>query len=392
MRRTKKKRLPRTTTQSGGPAPSALHSLESSKGWWQFQKKSGQSSATKLKDRDLAFILRNLATLTENGVSLPKALGTLAEEKSLEMHREMLHALRCSLENGESFSVALSQFGSTFDPIMVNQVKVGERSGTLPDTLSSIALHCEEANELRGEILKQLAYPIILIVMGGGVITFLLMYVVPVFQETYDSAGVALPMITQVLIAVGDYSKNYGWMVLGLVGASVLTVRQLRKKSEFATKMDEAMLNLPIFGPWLRDIAVLQLMEVLGNLMEAGFNLAEALGESAQAIGNRAVQQGVRNLELAVRQGEKFSREIERQGELFPPIVSQLIIVGEQTGKLTRATSHIRKHLKQEIKRKTNLMVGTLEPVLTISLAAAIAVILLAIYLPMFDMISAVSG
>ena len=131
-------------------------------------------------------------------------------------------------------------------------------------------------------------------------------------------------------------------------------------------------------------------MEVLGSLMEAGYNLAEALGEAGQAVGNRAIRQSVRDLQNAIRRGEKFSRELERHGEMFPPIVSQLVIVGEQTGTLTRATSHIRDHLQREIERKTNIFVGTIEPTLTISLAGAIAAILLAIYLPMFDMVNTI--
>jgi type IV pilus assembly protein PilC len=132
-------------------------------------------------------------------------------------------------------------------------------------------------------------------------------------------------------------------------------------------------------------------MEVLGSLMEAGFTLADALGETVQSVQNRAVRQSVRDLQSAVRRGERFSRELERHGDMFPPIVSQLVIIGEQTGKLAGATSHICAHLQREIQRKTNLFVGALEPTLTIVLAAAVAMILLAIYLPMFDMINTIS-
>jgi type IV pilus assembly protein PilC len=350
-----------------------------------------QSNAQqKLKDRDLVFILRNLSTLTESGVSLPKALGTLAEEKALEKHREMLLSIRRHLENGESFSSALAHCGATFDNVMVNQIKVGEHSGTLGDTLTTIARHREDSGRLRSEIVSKMAYPVLLVVMGTAVITFLLTYVIPVFKETYDKAHVALPFITKVLIAVGEVTKSYGWIVLGLAAVTALVVSQLRKRNDLASKMDSAILRTPFLGNWLRDIAVLQLMEVLGSLMEAGYNLAEALGEAGQAVRNRAIRQSVRELQNAIRRGEKFSRELERHGETFPPIVSQLVIVGEQTGTLTRATSHIRDHLQREIARKTNLFVGTIEPTLTIGLAAAIAVILLAIYLPMFDMVNTI--
>ena len=392
MRRARKKSLVGTASIAvgSGMGEAQGRAVAGAAGWWPKPNMGRARGQQKLNDRDLVFILRNLATLTESGVSLPKAIGTLAQETALAKHRDMLQSIRRHVENGETFSAALAHYGSSFDTVMINQIKVGEHSGTLGETLTTIARHREESNRLRSEIVHKLAYPMLLVVMGTAVITFLLTYVVPVFEETYATAKVPLPFITRLLIAIGSAAKSYGWMVLGSAAISALIVRQLRKRPDIAYNMDARILRLPVFGHWLRDLAVLQLMEVLGSLMEAGYNLAEALGEAAQAVRNRAIRQSVRDLQNAVRRGEKFSRELERHGETFPPIVSQLVIVGEQTGKLTRATTHIRDHLQREIERKTNLFVGTIEPTLTISLAAAIAAILLAIYLPMFDMVNTI--
>lgn len=390
MRRARKKSLANVTAVAVGPASAKPRATKAPETWSSKCLGRKKASKGKLKDRDLVFILRNLSTLTSSGVPLPKALGTLAEEKALERHSEMLNSIRRRLENGESFSSALSHFGESFDTVMINQIKVGEHSGTLGDTLTTIARHCEDGNRLKSEIVRKLAYPVLLVCMGSAVIAFLLTYVVPVFKKTYDDAHVNLPFITKLLIAVGAFAKGYGLIILGLLAVTVLIVRQLRKRPELAFKMDAAILKAPVFGNWLRDVAVLQLMEVLGSLMDAGYNLAEALGEAGQAIGNRAIRQGVRDLQNAVRRGERFSKELERHGETFPPIVSQLVIVGEQTGTLARATSLIRDHLQREIERKTNVFVGTIEPTLTIGLAGAIAAILLAIYLPMFDMVNTI--
>lgn len=390
MRRARKASLANAAAISVGAVGTAPRPAKKSTDWRALFAGAAKSGQNKLKGRDLVFILRNLSTLTQSGVSLPKALATLAEEKALERHREMMHTIRRHVETGETFSSALARFGSTFDTVMVNQIKVGEHAGTLSETLVTIARHCEDSHRLRSEIVKKLAYPILLVVMGSAVIAFLLTYVIPVFKKTYDDAHVALPFITKFLIAVGDFAKGYGLFVLAFVAASVFIIRQLRKRPDIAFKMDASLLQMPVFGHWLRDVAVLQLMEVLGSLMEAGYNLAEALGEAGQGVGNRAIRQSVRDLQNAVRRGEKFSRELERHGDMFPPIVSQLVIVGEQTGTLTRATSHIRDHLQREIERKTNLFVATIEPTLTISLAAAIAAILMAIYLPMFDMVNTI--
>jgi type IV pilus assembly protein PilC len=390
MRRARKKSLSNAGAISVG-APSRQPRAAATKPNWRSKLTARRSKGPqKLKDRDLVFILRNLSTLTASGVSLPKALGTLAEEKALEKHREMLNSIRRHLENGETFSAALAHYGGAFDAVMVNQIKVGEHSGTLGETLVTIAKHCEDSHHLRSEIIRKLAYPVLLVVMGAAVITFLLTYVIPVFKKTYDDAHVSLPFITKLLIALGTFAKGYGLIILGLVVVAVIIVRQLRKRPDLAYKMDAKILHAPVIGHWLRDLAVLQLMEVLGSLMDAGYNLAEALGEAGQAVGNRAIRQSVRDLQSAVRRGEKFSRELEHHGDTFPPIVSQLVIVGEQTGTLTRATNHIRDHLQREIERKTNIFVGTIEPTLTIGLAAAIAAILLAIYLPMFDMVNTI--
>ncbi len=146
-----------------------------------------------------------------------------------------------------------------------------------------------------------------------------------------------------------------------------------------------------MFGNWLRDIAVLQLMEVLGSLMDAGYNLAEALGEAGQAVGNRAIRQSVRDLQNAIRRGEKFSRELERHGEMFPPIVSQLVIVGEQTGTLTqRDEPHSRSPAARNRTQDKHLRRHDRADAHDLAWPAAIAAILLAIYLPMFDMVNTI--
>ncbi|CAK9037527.1 Type IV pilus assembly protein PilC [Durusdinium trenchii] len=356
----------------------------------RLQRKRSAENAARLKTAHVTYVFRHLSTLLENGVSLPKALATLSEEQATEGYRSMLESLRKRLENGESFSAALGHYPGTFDAVLISHVKVGERAGNLGESLRHLAEHREKAGKLKGEIIKKLAYPAMLVIAGSAIITFLLTYVVPVFQETYSNAKVPLPAITQALIAVGVFARKYLLFAAAGVFLLVFAVRQLRRNTDFAARMDEAILNLPGVGPWLRDVALLQMMEVLGELLNAGFTLAEALGEAAESVTNRSGKQRVRELQRAVVRGERFSREMERHSTFFPPMVSQLVIIGEQTGRLTRSTRHICDHLRAEIERKANVFVAAIEPILTISLAAAVAAVLMAIYLPMFDMINTV--
>jgi type IV pilus assembly protein PilC len=358
--------------------------------WWQ-KLTAKDKKSERLRPHELTFLMRTLSTLVSNGVSLPKALATLAKDDTLAKHRHLLEALRRKVESGIAFSTALSSFPQVCDQLTVSQIRLGERSGTLADTLQHLSENRGKTAELKQAIVKKLAYPCLLITLGSGLLTFLLMYVVPVFEETYANAKVPLPFITRMLIQVSGVVSTIGPYVVAAIILSITAIKQLRKRQEFAIMMDRMLLRMPIVGTWIRDMAVLQLMEVLHSLMAAGYNLAEAVRETAPSIGNRAVRQGVRDLQVAINRGERFSRELERHEDMFPPIVNQLVIVGESTGQLTRATKDICEYLRREIERKTSLLVGALEPILTIGLASAIAVVLLAIYLPMFDMVNTIS-
>jgi type IV pilus assembly protein PilC len=351
-----------------------------------------KSSRWKIRQRDLAFILRNLATLVHSGLPLPKAIATLARERSLLKHRDLLHDLRQEVETGESFSETLAGYPSIFNELLVSQIRAGERAGTLADALERVAGQLEKATKVRSNVIRKLTYPAVLTVGGGLAVTFMLVFVIPIFEETYAEAKVPLPTVTRLLIASGRYLASYGWIALAALAAAGFAVRRARKQPALAARMDRAVLRVPVIGDFLRNMAVLQFMEVFGNLIDSGFKLVEALEVSTQSIGNRSVRRSVRELHAAVTRGERFGRELDQMGDLFPPVVSQLIAVGERSGNLPGAMAHIREHLEQEIDRQTNMLVGTIEPTLTIGLAAVIAMILLAIYVPMFDMIGAVGG
>ena len=351
---------------------------------------SAPGTRRKIKRRELSFIFRNLATLIENGLSLPKALDTLAKERLLRKHGDVLLALWHKVETGEMLSGAMAVFPAIFNDVLVSQIRAGERAGTLSAALGRVARQLENSTRIRAKVIRQLAYPAVLVSAGAVAVTFMLVFVIPVFEDTYAEAHVQLPLITRLLMTAGDYAVSYGWIVVLGIVAAVMGLKRARQGSEFATWMDGAVLRWPLVGDWLRNMAVLQFMDVFGNLLESGFKLVDALEVSSGSVSNRAVYQCVRALQAAVTRGERFGHELDQMGNLFPPVVSQLIAVGERTGSLPKTMAHIRDHLEEEIDRQTNALVGAIEPIVTITLAAIIACILLAIYLPMFDMIGAV--
>ncbi len=366
------------------PRPSFLKTLHSIK------IGGGSETDVKVPRRELAFMLRSLATLVENGISLRNSIATLEREKSLKKYAHMLATLRRRVDAGESFSAAMAEFPVIFNTLVVNQVRTGERSGSIPETLIRIADQVESGNELRRKIIKQLSYPAVVCVAGSAVVTFMLIFVIPQFEETYKKTRVPLPLATKGLIAVGNVAAQYGWIAPIVVIGSLWAFSRARRNRRFAAAMDRGVLRLPVLGQWARDIAVYQFIDVLSVMMESGFKLVDALAVSVDSIANSAVRHSVEDLRSAVTRGERLSRELERHGDMFPPIVSQLVIVGEKTGNLSKSTRYIRAHLRTEIERKAETMVAALEPILTIGMALAIGGILLAIYLPMFGMVDTI--
>lgn len=352
----------------------------------------GKKTASKMKKRDLIFVLRNVCILIENGLSLPKAFETLVKEKTLQKYSAMLYTIKSRVENGDSFSEALAQYPATFTDIMISQIRIGEKSGTIPQTLARLMHQLEHADNLKGQIIKKMTYPCLLVTVGSGALTFMLLYVVPTFETVYKGSGAKLPGVTQFLIFVGKFGTSYGWIILLALIGLVVSIILTRKNPQGRLWMDTWMLKVPVLGQFFKNIAVLQFVEVLGNLMDAGFTVVEALKACTHAVGNRKIRNTIAEMQEALTRGERFSEELARHGDLFPPVVNQLVIVGEKTGTLSKTTVHIRTHLRREVETYTNVMLGTIEPVMTAGLASAIGTILLAIYLPMFDMINAMNG
>ncbi|MBX7168044.1 MAG: type II secretion system F family protein [Pirellulales bacterium] len=344
----------------------------------------------KTPQKDLIRIVSNLATLVTNGLSLPKALATIAAEPSLEAYADLLDDIRRKIEAGQAFSSALATYRNTFSDLMVYQIRVAERSGTVGETLTRITEQLENHSRIRSLVIKRLSYPAVVVIAGALVVFFMISFIVPVFQDTYAKAGVPLPWVTRALMAIADAIWGYGWIAPLALGLFWLGWKRMRRSRVMAARFDRLVLQLPVLGNWFRDLAVLQFVQVLGTMLESGFKVVDALAASSGSVSNAAVRAAVEQLHAAVVRGERLSRELERHGKLFPPVISQLVIVGEQTGKLSTTARHVVDHLRRQIERNTDVMVGAIEPVLTVGLAFAIGFVLMAIYLPMFDMISVI--
>ena len=268
----------------------------------------GGSSGLKIRKKDMVYIFRNLSTLLGNGLSLNKALATLQEEKSLKKYQSLFKTMELCVNQGSTLSSALKQFPDAFDELMVHQIAIAERTGSLVETIGRITDQLENGANIRALIIKKLTYPCMLSIAGVGSMTFMLLYVVPTFEKMYSDAKAELPAITQFLIVVGRILTDYLVIVSGCLATLIAIVITIWRNANGRMRVENFLFKIPILESWLRSIAILQFTEVLGNLMDSGFTLAEALPHTSKAITNSVVRRSVEDLHKAIVRGERFSR------------------------------------------------------------------------------------
>ena len=355
-----------------------LHSIEVG------PKKAGDQ--TRIRPAKLAELLHLLLMLLENGLSLPKALDSLANDRSTKKYGDVLRRLRMTIEAGGSLSAGMEHYPKTFSPMQVQQVRIGERTGALEKALARVCEQMQRQIALRKRIVKKVSYPLLVTVAGTGLMIFMCVVVVPEFETVYSSSGVDLPTVTRVVTGTSRMVLGYGWLALPAAVAAAVAWLTARSRPVFARRIDAALLRLPLLGPWLCDAAVLQFGEAISSMVECGYKPVDAVEIAAGCVRNREVRAAVDEIRRGVQRGEKLSTEIEKQERYFSATLCQLIGVGEQSGDFPKAMRGACEHLRERLETRIDTTVGLLEPALTIGLAVAIGGIVLSIYTPMFHM------
>jgi type IV pilus assembly protein PilC len=337
-------------------------------------------------ETDLAAFFSNTATLLNSGVPLIKALEALVTDDTFSKSAPTLEALAHDIRSGSSFSTALSKRPDCFSPMIISLARAGEASSTLPFALERIAESIEKRRETRAQIRQALAYPAIVTVLGSAAVGFLMVFVVPVFEETYAKAGMPLPLITQALIAVSWAAVHTWWIGLGLLVAALLLYRHLRDQPRVRAFQDRLLLRLPLFGPMIRSVMVGRFVEAFGSLLAAGVSIKESLALTERVVRHTEYARMVRELRLAVARGEGLGSKLSEYRSLFPALLTRMMSLGEKSGELGKMAMHVSQYTDKDLKRRTQRMSVLVEPLVTVAMAFVIGAIALAIYLPIFDM------
>jgi general secretion pathway protein F len=334
---------------------------------------------------DVAIMTRQLATLVRAGVPLVDSVAALTEQVEKEQLVRVLTALRENLNEGTSFAKSLAQHPQVFPPLYVNMVAAGEASGTLEAVLERLADFMEGQARLKGKVSAALAYPILMVVIGGLLVGVLMVAVVPKVTSIFNSLGHALPWYTRLLIFISDTLAGFWWLILGLVGLGIYLFRRWKKTPAGRLRWDSIRLKLPIFGRLNLLVAVARFSRTLATLLSSGVQLLQAMEIGINVLENARLESVVKDAIGSIREGESIAVPLKRSG-VFPPMMTHMIAVGEKSGQLEAMLENVSKSYEADVETRVVALTSLLEPIMIVALGGAVGFIAMSILMPLLQM------
>ncbi|HEY7439670.1 MAG TPA: type II secretion system F family protein [Acidimicrobiia bacterium] len=340
----------------------------------------------RVKLKDVAVFSRQFATMINSGLSLIKALGILAEQTENQELARVIGEVRRDVETGAALSVAISRHPKVFNRLYIAMVRSGEIGGVLDTVLLRLADTIEKQVELRRKIRSAMTYPVVVLCVCLLIASAMLLFIVPQFKGIYKELNGTLPTPTQILIQISDIVKKYFPIVILLGAVGIYLFRRWTKSEQGRPIWDAFTLRIPVFGPLLRKTALARFSRTLAALTRSGVGILESLDIVAETAGNEVVASAVRDTQQAVKRGDTLARPLE-QHEVFPPMVVQMIAVGEETGAIDEMLDKIADFYDQEVSATVDALTSLIEPMLILFMGVIVGGMIISLYLPMFNII-----
>jgi len=334
---------------------------------------------------DVAIMTRQLATLVRAGVPLVDSVAALTDQVEKPVLVRVLTELRENLNEGTSFAKSLGRHPQVFPPLYVNMVAAGEASGTLEAVLERLADFMEGQARLKGKVSAALAYPILMVVIGGLLVGVLMVAVVPKVTSIFNSLGHALPWYTRLLIFVSDTLAGFWWLILGVIAAGIYFFRRWKKKPAGRLRWDSIRLKLPIFGKLNLLVAVARFSRTLATLLASGVQLLQAMEIGINVLENARLELVVRDAIGSIREGESIAVPLKRSG-VFPPMMTHMIAVGEKSGQLEAMLENVSRAYEADVETRVVALTSLLEPIMIVALGGAVGFIAMSILMPLLQM------
>lgn len=360
-----------------------------------FQLDSSDSILTKeiqlgkpLKQKDFIVFLRQFATLMRAGILLVEALELLAEQTESQALKKALEDISEATQEGSALSTGMEQYPKLFPDLLVQMIKTGEVSGQLEDVLERMANYYEKQYELRQKISTALTYPLVVACFSIIITLFLMLFIVPIFGDLFASMGSDIPAITLAVLSTSQFIKRYWWIFIVGIGFIAVAFMRLKEKESIAIYLDTIILKLPIVGSFVQKTVLARMTQTLSSLINSSVPILQSVEVTSEVVGNRVVQKVLLEARDSLERGESLAEPMEAHW-VFPPLITQMIHVGEQSGALDEMLSKVADIYNREVNEASDKLQALIEPVLIIFLAIIVGIIVLSIVIPMFSLFEA---
>jgi type IV pilus assembly protein PilC len=340
----------------------------------------------KVKLKELAIFSRQFATMVNSGLPILRALSILADQTSNAELARVLTAIRTDVEQGSSLSSAMQKHPRVFNDLFISMVRSGETGGSLDDVLLRLASLIENEVKLRGKIKSAMTYPIAVVALVILIMSAMLLFVVPQFATIYDSLGGSLPLPTRILLALSDAFKSYWYLFILGVFVARFFFRRWKKTPAGRESVDAMKLRVPVFGPLFHKTALSRFASTTSMLLHSGVPILQALDIVADTVNNKVVSKAIVDVQGSVREGESMAKPLMKH-KVFPPMVVQMIAVGEETGQVDTMLEKVATFYDQEVEASVDALTSLIEPLLIAVIGGCVGAAVVALYMPMFNII-----
>ena len=343
--------------------------------------------------RDLAIFTRQFATMINAGLPLVQCLDILSKQTEKEGFRQIIAHVMRDVEAGTTLAEALGkkENNKVFDELFVNMVEAGEAGGILDDILQRLATYIEKAEALKRKVKSAMVYPAVVMTVAVLATSFMLIFIIPTFARMFSGFGAELPLPTKIVMGLSSFLRSFWWAILGGLAGGIFGLQRYYATDRGQLRIDALLLKIPVLGDVLRKGAVARFTRTLGTLISSGVPILTGLEITARTAGNRIIQNAIMAARSSIREGETISAPL-RQSSVFPPMVVQMISVGEETGALDEMLNRISDFYDSEVDTAVDSLTSLIEPIMIVVMGTIVGGMVVAMYLPMFKLINVVAG
>ncbi len=346
----------------------------------------------KLNTKELAIFTRQFATMINAGLALMDCLDTLKKQVTKPGFKKVIAEVMEDIEGGATLADALARQKKSFTELYINMVAAGEAGGALDNILLRLASYLEKTAEIIRKIKGAMIYPAMIMIVTVSAVAILLIFVIPIFANMYSGMGAKLPLLTQIVLNVSDILRKYIWIIIAVIIGTVIGIRFYSRTQNGGMVIDQIMLRMPVMGDLIKKTALARFSRTLSTLLSSGVNILDALEITAKTAGNKVVERAIMNARESIKEGETIAAPLALEKRVFPPMVVQMVAIGEATGGIDEMLNKVADFYEGEVDTAVENLMAALEPIIVVFLGAIIGVIVIAMYLPIFKLASTFMG